>query len=106
MEWGEHHDKLQAMQAQGIEVAALQRMPELPAWAEHIARAYMDLGGERSATGQLRWSAVMRWAHAVGADGFALWDALLIVDADIRRWLAQQSTSQQSRQAPRLKSTP
>jgi hypothetical protein len=106
MEWGEHHDQLQAMRAQGITVAALDRMPELPAEAVHIARAFMDLCGERSATGQLRWTAVMQWAHALGVDGFALWDALAIVDADIRKWLAHRSTSQQSQQAPRLKSTP
>jgi hypothetical protein len=105
MEWGEHHDKLQAMQAQGIEVAALERLPELPASAAFIARAYMDLGGERSAAGQLRWSAVMRWAHAVGADGFALWDALVIVDAEIRKWLDQRHDSRQYPQAPRLKNT-
>ena len=105
MDWGEHFDKLKAMQAQGIQVPALERMPEVPVHAAFIARAFMDLGGERSAAGQLRWSAVMRWAHAVGADGFALWDALVIVDAEVRKWLDHHHASRQSKLAPPLNAT-
>jgi hypothetical protein len=94
------------MQAQGISVPALARMPELPPWAETFARAYQDLRGERSAAGVLRWSAVMRWASAAGMrDGFALWDVLQSIDAEIHTWLARKSASRQSLPAPRLKST-
>jgi hypothetical protein len=93
------------MRAQGLTVAALDRMPQLAPWHASIVRAHNDLRGDRSFSGALSWSACMRYARAVGLDGFWLYDVLQNVDAEVSEWQARKSTSPPSLPASRLKST-
>jgi hypothetical protein len=91
IEWGDSLEALEAMQAEGIPVKALENAPRYrPDLAAYLS-CYMDVSAERSFNGQVTFSAVSHWCDVYDCDVSDFWPVVRIADIQVRKW--QRSNS-------------
>lgn len=86
IEWGEKVEALQAMQAKGKRVPALENMPRYRPDLAIYLRAYLDCSNSRTERGVIPFPAVAKWAEVFEVDIPECWEVLKVVDTEVNKW--------------------